>query len=92
MSAETISRKERVRNRKSLIFTHYQDRQQEFLDFVLDQYITQGVRELDQEKLPRLLDLKYHAVADAVAVLGDVASIREMFVGFQKYLYERTVA
>ena len=33
------------------------------------------------------------AVADAVAELGEVSTIREMFIGFQKHLYEvRTVA
>ena len=36
---------------------------------------------------PNLIDLKYHAVADAVAKLGQVSTIREMFIGFQKHLY-----
>jgi len=88
-----ISRQERVNTHRSLIFAHYGDKQQEFLDFVLDQYIRQGVGELDDQKLPRLIELKYHAVADAVAELGQVKNIREMFIGFQKHLYEaRSVA
>ena len=88
-----ISREERVNTRKSLIFAHYKDRQLQFLDFVLDQYVKQGVGELDQEKLPGLIQLKYHAVADAVAELGKVSDIRELFTGFQKHLYEQpTVA
>ncbi len=37
-------------------------------------------------KLPRLLELRYEAVADGVAVLGDIADIREMFIGFQEHL------
>ena len=49
--------------------------------------MSQGVGELDQEKLPHLLELKYQAVADAVTELGSVSYIREMFVGFQKHLY-----
>ena len=84
-----ISRQERVNAHRSVIFSHYGDKQREFLDFVLDQYIKQGVGELDDQKLPRLIELKYHAVADAVAELGQVATIREMFIGFQKHLYER---
>ena len=82
-----ISREERVSTHKRRIFAHYGDKQREFLDFVLDQYVRQGVGELDEEKLPHLLELKYHAVADAVDVLGSVTDIREMFVGFQEYLY-----
>ena len=88
-----ISREERVNARRSHIFAHYGDKQREFLDFVLDQYIAQGVGELDDEKLPHLIDLKYDTVADAVEELGQVAGIREMFIGFQEHLYEaRAVA
>ncbi|MFH1690566.1 MAG: DEAD/DEAH box helicase family protein [Candidatus Eisenbacteria bacterium] len=87
----TITREERVSTHKRQIFEEYGDKQREFLDFVLEQYIKQGVGELDQEKLPHLLELKYHAVTDAVAVLGNVTNVREMFVGFQEHLYARVV-
>lgn len=67
---------------------HFNDRQQVFIDFVLAQYVTQGVEELDTEKLTPLLRLKYNnAIADAVTDLGGTALIRTMFAGFQKYLY-----
>jgi type I restriction enzyme R subunit len=82
-----ITRKERVEKRKQMIFQRYTDKQQEFLAFVLDQYIDQGVSELDQEKLPDLLELKYHTVGDAVEELGRVSEIREVFIGFQEQLY-----
>jgi type I restriction enzyme, R subunit len=45
------------------------------------------IGELDQEKLPALLELKYHSVRDAVAELGGVSEIRDMFVGFQAHFY-----
>jgi len=82
-----ISRSERVDTHKAQIFEHYDYRQQEFLQFVLEHYIQQGVGELAQEKLPQLIELKYHAINDAIAKLGSVANIREVFVGFQQYLY-----
>jgi len=87
-----ITRKERVETNKGRIFSHYDDKQQAFLDFVLSQYIKEGVQELDQAKLPDLLELKYHAISDAAAELGSVASIRDMFTGFQRYLYEQQSA
>jgi type I restriction enzyme R subunit len=88
-----MTRGERVEAHKNLIFALYQDKQQEFLDFVLLQYINQGVGELDQDKLPDLLELKYHTIPDAVNELGSVASIRNLFVGFQEHLYSKeTVA
>ena len=43
--------------------------------------------ELAQEKLPDLLELKYFSVGDAVAELGSVSEIRDVFIGFQKHLY-----
>ena len=82
-----ISRAERVSTRKSRIFTLYDAKQLEFLDFVLAQYVKEGVGELDQAKLPDLLELKYDAVSDAVAELGSVAKIRDVFIGFQQHLY-----
>ena len=83
----TITREERVNLNREQIFKHYQDKQQEFLDFVLEHYVTEGVGELAQEKLPDLLELKYFSVGDAVAELGSVAEIRDVFIGFQKHLY-----
>jgi len=41
--------------------------------------------------LKDLLELKYKSLSDAKMVMGDVKSIREIFIGFQKYLYEDEV-
>ena len=82
-----VSRRERVIAHKSLIFSRYTGKQQEFLDFVLDQYIREGVGELNQDKLPKLLELKYHSIDDAISELGDPGQIREVFVNFQAWLY-----
>ena len=70
------------------ISSRYEDRLQAFIDFVLSQYVREGVGELDEEKLPDLLTLKYHTLNDAVQELGDVSTIRQAFVGFQRYLYQ----
>ncbi len=83
-----ITRKERVASRRERIFAHYDEKLQAFLDFVLAQYIKRGVEELDQDKLPKLLELKYHSTNDAAAALGGVPVIRDTFVGFQQYLYQ----
>ena len=67
-----------------------------FLDtneFVLGHYVGVGVDELDSEKLTPLLRLRYvNSIADAVADLGKPEEIGQVFVGFQKYLYERSEA
>ena len=68
-------------------FAEYDDKQRAFLDFVLQQYVDSGVEELQPEKLPIILQLKYKSIPDATRELGEIARIRETFVGFQKWLY-----
>jgi type I restriction enzyme, R subunit len=82
-----LSRSERVTQHRAQIMSAYDAKLQTFLDFVLDQYVRSGVEELDGEKLPSLLTLKYHDLSDAVADLGSVPAIRQAFIGFQPRLY-----
>jgi len=91
-ASPTHTRGERAASAKTEIVTHFSDKQQAFLDFVLAHYIKEGVEELAEEKLAPLLRLKYHdAIADAVADLGRPEEIGRVFVGFQKYLYQEQV-
>jgi len=39
-----------------------------------------------------LLTLKYRAIEDAKEILGTIESIRNMFSGFQKFLYEQPLS
>ncbi|HST76735.1 MAG TPA: DEAD/DEAH box helicase family protein [Acetobacteraceae bacterium] len=82
-----MSRAERVEQRKAEILARYDGPLGAFLDFVLGQYVSQGVGELEQRKLPDLLELKYHTVNDAAAALGGIAPIRDAFLGFQRHLF-----
>lgn len=85
------TREERAAQAMALVSSHFNSRQQVFLDFVLSHYVSIGVEELDQTKLTPLLKLKYHdSIADAVADLGQPEDIGRVFAGFQKYLYLST--
>jgi type I restriction enzyme R subunit len=89
-----VTREVRAANARVHIHSRFDAKQQVFLDFVLQHYVTVGVEELDQEKLTPLLLLKYHnSLADAVADLGGrPEEINRAFAGFQKYLYQQTAA
>jgi hypothetical protein len=91
---QPISREERAGEARGQIYEHFSDKQQAFLDFVLAHYVKEGVEELEQEKLTKLLRLLYHdSIPDAVADLGDdIAEIRNLFSGFQRYLYQSVLA
>jgi hypothetical protein len=87
-AAAPETRAQRADQARAEAHQQFNDRQQAFIDFVLSQYVTQGVEELDADKLTPLLRLKYNnAISDAVADLGGTTQIRTMFAGFQKYLY-----
>ena len=86
-STKPIKRIHRAHQAKEY-FNRYKSNQRVFLDFVLKQYIQEGVSELDDTKLPDLLTLKYKAIADAKQELGDIAMIRDLFIDFQQYLYK----
>lgn len=83
-----ITRDIRVAKAQTSIFSTLDNKQKEFLEFVLSKYIETGVEELDQEKLPALLELKYHTINDAAEMLGGIEKIRGTFINFQRHLYE----
>ena len=87
-----LTREARAANAQSKIVQLLDSKQKEFLEFVLSKYIEGGVDELDQTKLPTLLELKYHTINDAAQKLGGVETIRKHFIEFQQYLYEKVAA
>lgn len=87
-----MTREDRARAAEATIFALLNDKQREFISFVLSKYIETGVEELDQEKLPILLTNKYQSLEDAKEILGDVANISRLFIEFQAHLYEQRVA
>ena len=88
-----VTRVVRADHARVYINSQFNAKQQAFLDFVLQHYVTEGVEELEQSKLTPLLNLKYGAIQDAVADLGgQPEEITKVFAGFQKYLYAEKVA
>jgi len=87
-----MTREARAKAAEATIFALLNDKQKEFISFVLSKYIETGVEELDQEKLPILLRNKYQSLEDAKVILGDVANISRLFIEFQAHLYKQRAA
>lgn len=87
-----MTREARAKAAEAAIFALLNDKQKEFITFVLSKYIETGVDELDQEKLPILLTNKYQSLEDAKEILGDVANISRLFIEFQEHLYKQSAA
>lgn len=88
-AVETRTRNERVRHAKPAIANVFAYKQQEFIHFILDRYIEDGVQELATNKMRSLVELKYNTISDAAVEFGSPALIRETFIGFQRFLYEQ---
>ncbi len=88
-SRPLITRNQRVEKTQENIFEGVDEKNKEFLDFVISKYKEKGVEELGEEKLPILLNLKYNSPADAINILGDVSLIRTTFFRLQERLYKK---
>ncbi len=65
----------------------FKQKQATILALAIDHCVTQGVEELDTDKLTSLLKLRYNPINDAIAKLGNAVLVRQAFVGMQRYLY-----
>ena len=92
-AAPKKTREKRATGARRKVVMQFSDRTRDFIDFVLDHYVTEGVEELDPLKLPQLLELKYGGIQDALKEIGATAdSVRDAFFEFQKFLYEDSAA
>ena len=91
-AASPLTRQQRADAASKVIFAILDDKQREFIEFVLTKYVETGVEELDRENLPKLLTRKYQSFEEAEDELGDLDQVAEEFVKFQKYLYDGRVA
>ena len=82
-----INRDIRVENNMDSIYSNLSPSQTEFIDFLVDKYIKEGVSQFNNDDLDVLVKMKYNTLADASNVLGGISEIRTTFTNFQKSLY-----
>ena len=83
-----IDRQRRAEILKAQAQKAYSAAQQEFIDYVMDLYVRNGFKELGSDKLPTLIQMKYHSPIDAVRELKmQPEDIRKFYLGMQRDLY-----
>ena len=87
-----LTREERVLKAKDNILNLLSDKQKDFINFILNNYIREGIDELDIKKLPTAIRSKYNTIEDARKVLGKEEEINKVFIDFQKHLYDKKIA
>ncbi|MBO7127935.1 DEAD/DEAH box helicase family protein [bacterium] len=83
-----MERAERVRLMHEEILNEISEKQVPFMEFVLQQYVENGVDELSLNQLPELVKLKYGTIKDACDKMGVTGKdLKKLFTDFQKTLY-----
>jgi type I restriction enzyme, R subunit len=83
-----ISRLQRVESFNKAYPMTYDEKQKEFIDFILNHYVSSGVDELASNKLSTLIQMKYGTPSDAQKTLGSIVSIKMLYSNFQPHLYQ----
>ena len=73
--SETQTREGRANYAVEGIRENYSAKQQEFISFVLQKYIADGVQELSTKKMQSLIQLKYATLSDAATEFGSTKVI-----------------
>lgn len=63
------------------------DKERDFVNFIINLYIKEGVEELSADKLPAIVAMKYGSISDGMKVLGGVDVAKKAFLNFQRNLY-----
>ena len=84
-----MERQRRAEILQAQAIKQYSKAQQDFVNYIMQLYVRNGFKELSSEKLPTLIQMKYHSPYDAVKELKmQPAEIRQFFLGMQQQLYK----
>ena len=88
-NAPRLTRQQRADHARRKVAGEVDDKARAFIDFVLSHYVKEGFEELWLDRLGPLLELRHDSLHEGLAAIGMGASdAREVFVSFQKHLYE----
>jgi len=82
-----VTRAARVETNKDNIYSFLNEKQRDFVGFVIKNYLKEGVDELDISILSKILENKYGSIHMAQSELGSVEDIQKTFIDFQVALY-----
>ena len=88
---QPVTRAARVQTSEQKVYNFLNEQQREFVRYVLQNYVEDGVDELDDKKLGTILQAKYGSFSDAQKELGTINEIRTTFIDFQQHLYSAAV-
>ena len=86
-----IEREKRAEIVRKTTMNKLSDEQKSFVDFILSKYIEFGFKELGNDKLADLVQMKYHSMMDAVRKLSmQPQDLRSLFLNMQHDMYTQS--
>jgi type I restriction enzyme R subunit len=87
-NAPRKTRGERATAARQKVSIQFSDRARDFIEFVLEQYVAEGVEELRPDRLAPLLELRFGNVNEGLDKIGFTpGQAGDAFRSFQKHLY-----
>lgn len=86
-STTPITREDRAEKGRAVVTSSYDDKLAEFLNYVLGQYVEEGVEDLSRDKLSDYLTIQFGSPAQGATALGGIDKAIESYIGFQAHLY-----
>ena len=82
--------------RAEILLKEVQDKctkaQQSFVEYIMELYVRNGFKELGSDKLPTIINMKYHSPQDAVKVLNmQPERLKDFYWDLQRRLYSYSV-
>ncbi len=65
--------------------------QMAFIQYLVSVYVKAGIDELEEDRLPKLMQNKYGTIVDGVSALGGIDGAKGTFFNFQRSLYQQAI-
>jgi len=82
-----LTRGERILKTKEKVFEGLDSETQQFLEFVLNAYHSDGYETLSEKSFSTFLELRYGSMIEAQSVFGDLNNVKSSFLSLQEELY-----
>lgn len=86
-STTPITREDRAEKGRTMVSSSYDEKLAAFLNYVLGQYVEEGVEDLSRDKLSDYLTIQFGSPAQGATALGGIDKAIESYIGFQAHLY-----
>ena len=65
--------------------------QMAFIQYLVSVYVKAGIDELEEDRLPKLMQNKYGTIVEGISALGGIDGAKGTFFNFQRNLYQQAI-